>query len=202
MEDTFIKISNGEGGGDYKEAIFKMPKVKQVLLESFMESRNNNLLFAKSTMDENGKSTIHDPHTGRPLIAGDGCLPQINRFAGMYSYAKMSISVFNKAILAMTQKSERPQGNEYMFICNERLYADIQNVLAEQLMQFQPVDAAVYSKEANGKIKVGAEYSAYTFMGNTIIFHVDRALSIEYPDKGYAVLIDLTADKTSGQPAI
>jgi hypothetical protein len=202
MEDTFIKISNGEGGGDYKEAIFKMPKVKQVLLESFMESRNNNLLFAKSTMDENGKATIHDPHTGRPLIAGDGCLPQINRFAGMYSYAKMSISVFNKAILAMTQKSERPQGNEYVFICNERLYADIQNVLAEQLMQFHPVDAAVYSKEANGKIKVGAEYSAYTFMGNTIIFHVDRALSIEYPDKGYAVLIDLTADKTSGQPAI
>ena len=52
-----------------------------------------------------------------------------------------------------------------MFICNERLYADIQNVLAEQLMQFHPVDAAVYSKEANGKIKVGAEYSAYTFMG-------------------------------------
>jgi hypothetical protein len=173
-----------------------MTKVKQVLLESFMESRNNNLLFAKSTMDENGKATIHDPHTGRPLIAGDGCLPQINRFAGMYSYAKMSISVFNKAILAMTQKSERPQGNEYVFICNERLYADIQNVLAEQLMQFHPVDAAVYSKEANGKIKVGAEYSAYTFMGNTIIFHVDRALSIEYPDKGYAVLIDLTADKT------
>jgi hypothetical protein len=55
MEDVFIKISNGEGAGDYKEVLFKMPKVKQVLLQSFMESRNNSLLFSKSTMDENGE---------------------------------------------------------------------------------------------------------------------------------------------------
>ena len=61
MEDVFIKISNGEGAGDYKEVLFKMPKVKQVLLQSFMESRNNSLLFSKSTMDENGKCVVTDP---------------------------------------------------------------------------------------------------------------------------------------------
>lgn len=112
MEDVFIKISNGEGAGDYKEVLFKMPKVKQVLLQSFMESRNNSLLFSKSTMDENGKCTVTDPHTGRPLIAGDGAIPQINRFAGMYSYSKLSINVFNKALMAMSQKSANPTGNE------------------------------------------------------------------------------------------
>jgi hypothetical protein len=202
MEDVFIKISNGEGAGDYKEVLFKMPKVKQVLLQSFMESRNNSLLFSKSTMDENGKCTVTDPHTGRPLIAGDGAIPQINRFAGMYSYSKLSINVFNKALMAMSQKSANPTGNEYIFICNERCYADVQTVLAEHLMNFKVTDASVYSQESNGKIKVGAEYQGYNFLGNSIIFKVDRALSIEYPDKGYAVLIDLTADKMSGQPAI
>ena len=69
-------------------------------------------------------------------------------------------------------------------------------------MQFKPVDAKVYSQEAGNKLKVGTEYVAYNFLGNQIIFKVDRALSIEYPDKGYGVLIDLTADKTTGAAAI
>src|SRR5574344_1875099 len=69
MEDTFVKIAKGDNAGDYKEAIFKMPKVNQLLLDSFMEVRNNSLLWAKSTMDINGKGTVRDPHTGRPLIA-------------------------------------------------------------------------------------------------------------------------------------
>ena len=37
---------------------------------------------------------------------------------------------------------------------------------------------------------------------NTITIKVDRALSIEYPDKGFGLMIDLTADKASGRPAI
>ena len=75
---------------------------------------NINELFEDIVYSLRKRKVLIIRHTGRPLIAGDGCLPQINRFAGMYSYAKMSISVFNKAILAMTQKSERPQGNEYV----------------------------------------------------------------------------------------
>ena len=65
MEDTFVKIANGEGGGDYKEVIFKMPKIEQVLLNSFMEARNNSLLFAKTTMDENGKCTVSETTTDK-----------------------------------------------------------------------------------------------------------------------------------------
>ena len=45
-------------------------------------------------------------------MAGDGAIPQINRFAGMYSYSKLSINVFNKALMAMSQKSANPTGNE------------------------------------------------------------------------------------------
>ena len=40
------------------------------------------------------------------------------------------------------------------------------------------------------------------FLGNEISFVCDRALTREYPDKGYGVCIDLTADKTTGTPAI
>ena len=113
------------------------------------------------------------------------------------------IFAFNKAIMAMSQKSANPTGNQYIFICNERCYADVQVVLAQHLLQFKYItDAKVYSQTDGGKISVGAEYQGYNFLGNEVIFKVDRALSIEYPDRGYAVLVDLTADKTSGQPAI
>jgi hypothetical protein len=57
--------------------------------------------------------------------------------------------------------------------------------------------------KANDYVKVGATYNAYTFGGNTIIFNVDRTFSREFGyDKGYAVCLDMTADKTSNQPPI
>jgi len=195
-EETFVKIANGEDNGDYKEAIFKMPKVKQQLLDDFMNQRNNSLLLAKGTMDANGKSTILD-RQGRPIIAGDGIIPQINRFAGMYNYAKLNVAVFNKAIMTMSQKAEQPQGNTFAFVCNEKAYADVQVTLAEYLNQYKIVSPVVYSQKEGKKVEVGAEYVGYHFLGNQILFKVDRALSREYPDKGYSVMIDLTSDKTS-----
>lgn len=37
---------------------------------------------------------------------------------------------------------------------------------------------------------------------NTLLVKADRALDFEYPDTGFGVMIDLTADKKSGRPAI
>lgn len=202
VEDTFVKIANGEKGGDYKEVIFKMPKMQKQLMDNFMQDRNNSLLLDKTTMDRNGKCTLFDRETGRPLIQGDGLITQINRYANMFAYQKLSIDLFNDVLLSLTEKSEDAQGNTYAFVCNERCYRDVQVVLAEHLANFQVVDAQVYSRMEGKKINVGAEFAAYNFMGNTIIFKVDRALSVEYRDRGYAVMIDLSADKASGKPAI
>ena len=155
----------------------------------------------KSLCDNKLKSTVIDQQ-GRPLVAGDGAIPQINRFAGKYNYSKLSIAVFNKAITTMVQKANEPTGNNFIFICNELFYADIQTVLAEYLNQFKVLNSFIYSQAEEKTIKVGATYSSYEFMGNTVIFKVDRALSREYPKAGYAILVDLTADKASGQPAV
>ena len=201
MEDTFVKIANGEDAGAYKEVIFKMPKIKQQLLDSFMEARNNGMLLQKGTMDVNGKSTIQD-RQGRPIIAGDGAIPQINRFAGFYNYAKLSIAVFNKAITTMSQKSEQPQGNTYLFVSNEIAYAQVQVTLAEYLNQYKMIAPVIYSPKEGKEIELGVEYTGYNFLGNKILFKVDRALSREYPTKGYSVLIDLTSDKATGAAAI
>ena len=68
MEQTFIKIGQGDGNGDMKEIIYKMDTTEKNLLKNFLEVRNNGLLFNRTNVDKNGKATIQDPDTGRPFV--------------------------------------------------------------------------------------------------------------------------------------
>lgn len=56
--------------------------------------------------------------------------------------------------------------------------------------------------KADNPLKVGATFVSYEVFGNTITFMVDRALSKEYPTKGYGICLDMTPDMTTNQPAI
>ena len=120
MEDQFIKIAQGEGTGELKEKIFKLNKMEKDLLDNFQLTKNNALLWAKTTMDANGKSSVITDD-GRPLIAGNGLIPQIDRFASKFKYAALNINVINTMMEQMSQKSAKPTGNHYTFIINERL---------------------------------------------------------------------------------
>jgi hypothetical protein len=201
LEQTFIKLSRGSEANGWESKIFAWPDKKKVLLDSFMTARNNALLLQHGTVDENGKATVTD-RQGRPIYAGDGALPQIYRYASKFNYSKLNISLFNEMLQALSQKCKNVTGNDFVFIVNVRLWNEMQNVLSEFLQRHKPDGAYIWSKQANGYIKLGATYNAYEFAGNTVVVAVDRALSIEYPDKGFGVMIDLTADKASGRPAI
>lgn len=170
-------------------------------MDNFMASRNQGMLWQRGTMDANGKSTLYD-RQGRPLIAGDGIVPQIERFASKFNYSKLTTSLLNEMLLSLSQKSNTPTGNTFVFVCNEILFAELQRTLSEYLHNHQTDAGYIWSKQSNGYVKVGATYDAYEFMGNTLIIKVDRAISLEYGDRGYGMMIDLTSDKTSGRPAI
>ena len=202
MEDVFISIGKGDGNGKVKETIFKMNKKEKDVLESFLFARNNALLFGKCNFTKEGKCTVHDPHTGRPIPMGDGIISQIERFASRYVFSKLTVNVFDTAILQMNEKAAKPMGNHYVFVCNERMLQLVQTTLREYLRDWQTAGTFLFSKAAGGDVEVGATYKSYEFMGNTITFQVDRALSREYGNKGYGLFLDLTADKTTGQPAI
>lgn len=107
----------------------------------------------------------------------------------------------------MAEKAQADTGNHFVIMCNSKLWQDINTVLGEYLANFRTDGTFMYSKNANkgagGYIKVGATYSTYEYAGNSVAFVVDRALSREYGnEKGYGLCLDLTADKTSGTPAI
>lgn len=67
QENQFIKIAQGEGTGELKEKIFKLNKMEKDLLDNFQTVKNNALLWQKTTMDVNGKSTVLT-EDGRPKL--------------------------------------------------------------------------------------------------------------------------------------
>ena len=202
FEQAFIKLSRGSDANGWEDKIFAWPDKKRTLLNNFMAARNQSLLWQHGTMDVNGKPTISD-RQGRPIIAGDGAIPQINRYASKFNFTKkVHISTLNEMLLNLVSKCDNALGNTIAFIVNTPLWHAIQNTMSEYLANHHTDAAYIWSKSAGGNVKVGATYDAYTFAGNTLVFKVDRALDLEYPTKGYGVMIDLTGDKASGRPAI
>jgi len=202
-EDTFIKISEGKNQGDLSETLYRMDKVQKNLLENFLLVRNQGLLFNKGNIDANGKPTIVDPDTNRPIYIGEGLIPQVEKYASKYAYNKLTLEVFHTALAALNQKADNPTGNHYLFICNEKLWNDVQSVLGKYLADYHTDGTFLWSQKANDYVKVGATYDTYTYAGNSISFTVDRTFSREFGyDKGYGLALDLTADKTSSQPPI
>lgn len=204
-EDTFIKIGEGTSQADMKNTVYKMDNVQKILLDNFLTTRNQGLLFNKTNINpKTGKSTIVDPDTGRPIIIGDGLVPQIERFASKYAYnGKPTLELFHTIIATLNEKATKSTGNKYHFICNDKMWNDLQMTLGDYLAKFKTDGAYLYSKSAHDYLKVGATYDTYEYGGNQITFTVDRALTREYgQEKGYALAIDLTADEAANKPAI
>lgn len=207
LEDQFIKVAEGEGKGTVTEKIFKLNKMEKDLLNSFQQAKNNHLLWGKTTMDANGKSTILTAD-GRPLIAGDGLIPQIERFASKFKYAKMAVNVINTAMDSMNSKAVEATGNHYTFIVNDRLWGQVNSTLGDWLKLWNSTPTVLYSKavgeyvKISNPVKVGATFTSYEVAGNTVSFMVDRALTKEFPTKGYGICLDMTPDISTGNPAI
>jgi len=207
MEDQFIKIAQGDGTGELKEKLFKLNKMEKDLLDNFHTVKNNALLWQKTTMDANGKSTVLTDD-GRPLVAGDGLIPQIERFASKYKFAKLNVNIINTVIDMMNQKATNATGNHYTFIVNDRLWGQINTTLGEWLKAWGSTPTLLYSKatqsmiKADNPLKVGGTFVSYEIAGNTVTFMVDRALSKEYDKKAYGICLDMTPDMATNQPAI
>lgn len=198
MEDVFIQI--GKGKDD--DPVYRLPGVKKVLLDNFMQVREGKLAWGKSDIDKNGNPIIHESETGRPIITSDGAIAQIERFATKFVFSKLSVAWMKKAIAAMVAKSERGTGNSYAVIVNTLLWDDVQACIDLFLKDRHTDGDFLWSKGANGYIKAGATYDTYTYGGNTLGFRLDRSLDVEFPDRKFGIITDLTPDRKTGKPAL
>lgn len=136
------------------------------------------------------------------IISGDGLIAQVERFATKFMFSKLNVAWFKKALMAMVQKSEQATGNRYMMVVNTLMWNDVQNVLDAWLKDYATDGTFLYSKGENGYMNVGATYQSYTFAGNTISFKLDRSFDIEYPDRKFGIMVDLTPDGQKGHAAL
>ena len=95
-------------------------------------------------------------------------IPQVERYASKYAFNKFTIEVFQAAMAAMAEKAEQPTGNKWVFICNERMWTLVQNILGEYLARFKQATAYMYSKAANGYLNIGTTFQAYEFGGDCV----------------------------------
>jgi len=199
LEDVFIQTGKDPKSAD---SYFKMNKKEKECMDTFLISREQNCIFSETNYDVNGKCLDQDDH-GRDIPMGDGVIAQIERYCDKFSYSILTSDVLDDVLSAMREKSDTPTGNTYAVICNERFYDQIGKLMIADLRFQSSADGAYFfSKAANGKVKVGAEFDTYTFQGNTISFMPDRVLSQEYIDYGYGIFLDTGADLVSGRPNV
>jgi hypothetical protein len=142
------------------------------------------------------------------LIAGDGLIPQIERFASKFKFAKLTVNVMQTVMDQMNQKAKDATGNHYTFVVNDRLWGQINTTLGDWLKLWNSTPTSLYSKatqsmiKADNPLKVGATFVSYEVAGNTLTFMVDRALTKEYDKKAYGICLDMSPDISLNQPAI
>ena len=167
QENVFMSIADDKDATK-SEGVYKMLKKEKELLDTFMYAMNTGLAFNKTNIDVNGKPTIYDPETGRPIYIGEGLIPQIEAAANKYVYSNNpTLPLFNQIMGDMADKAQSDTGNKWIFICNRRLWQQINTTLGVYLGQYRTNGMYLYSKEANkglgGYVKVGATYDTYEY---------------------------------------
>lgn len=179
LKDKFL-----EHAGVY----FKMKELDKSLLDHYYFSREQHLMWGRSNFDVNGKCLDYEDD-GRPIPMGDGLIAQIERFCGQQRYLELTIQHLRNAIEDVVSKLASKTGNTIMVNCNFRFYMQVQVLLDKELTP-RASDNYFYTVEGD-KLTVGAEYNAYKFAGNKIVFVENAALTQEYEDHGFAVYFDL-----------
>ena len=111
MEDVLIKIAEGKDASCLSEKIYAMDPMSKVLMDNFMQAREQMLLMSKTNIDVNGKATISTRNTGREIPIGEGLIPQIERYCSKHVASKVTINTFHTIMNEMVQKADDPQGN-------------------------------------------------------------------------------------------
>ena len=168
MEDTLIKVAAGKDSNS-DQATYVLEPMMKVLLDNFMQAQEQMLLMAKGNVDVNGKPTISTRNSGRPIVIGEGVIPQIERFCSKHVAAKVTLNTLHTIMQEMIEKCEKDEGNHFIFVCNSKMMTIVNKVFMNFLKDFKTDGTLFYSKANGGsRYKVGASFSSYEYNGKRI----------------------------------
>jgi hypothetical protein len=135
-------------------------------LEIFHHSKEYMMIFGESTMTPDGKCLQQDGQ-GRDIEAGDGVVNQMHP-STRQTYNRLTVRLLEDIMSDMAHKMEKKTGNEILLATGMEGYKEFGRLMRQEHKYWNVADQ-VYVNSRNGKIKLGGEYNAYTFQGNTII---------------------------------
>ncbi|MCK5788595.1 MAG: hypothetical protein KAH32_06330, partial [Chlamydiia bacterium] len=109
-QDYYVEHNTKKKGGKVEYEYYKLQKLEKDVLESYLWSRENHLLFGQTNFDANGKCLLQD-EDGQDVPIGDGVIKQIERYCEKLSYAVLSTRWLEDAMSAMREKSANSIGN-------------------------------------------------------------------------------------------
>lgn len=170
LQDVFM-----EHAGMY----FKMDDFEKQLLDLFYLSRERSFVFAKTNYDLLGRCMLQDDE-GRDIPIGDGLIEQLKRFCGQQTFTTFTRDILDNAIADVVSKLPKKIGNK--IVCMTGFYGyQLVGKLLESILGAKNQQSYFYSMDGKA-IKVGAEFSSYTFQGNEIMFTVNEAFDTEISD--------------------
>lgn len=95
-------------------------------------------------------------------------IAQVERFAEKFIFARLNTKLFQKAMNAMIQKSEKALGNKFIFIVNSLMWQEVNETLGAWIRDYKTDGIFLYSKASNGYVKLGATYDSYEVAGKLI----------------------------------
>jgi len=193
--DVYFEAKEGKNTVYYKA----LQKEKN-LLDEFMLTREQANLTGVSNHDLYGKC-LHQDDDGQDVPAGDGLIPQAEKYASRTYYSVFTTGVARTVIKALTDKCKTITGNTLVVMSNKLLYNSFQDAILDDDRLKQSNSSFLYSMD-KGDVKIGNTFASYEYGGNKIVFAPNTALTQEFPDKGYGIILDLTKDITTGKPAV
>ena len=181
---VFFEVKNDKSKYDY----FKALEPEKELIDYYLLTREQHLLFGENNHDVNGKCLLQD-EMGNDIPMGSGVIEQIERYCDKFSYSTLTTSIFDDAIDSVIQRTGKYTGNHITVICNHLGLKQAMDAMLNKLRDFAQLGAWYYTRDKN-EVNVGANFQQYHYNHNYLTFTIDEALTKEYRDFGYLVFLD------------
>ena len=205
-----------------KDVVVKMEPARQHVMNELMYAMANVMIFGEATFDANLQNTLFDNNNNFPIMAGDGVLTSINKYADVFEYSNnvLSLNVLQNMFFSLSNKSKDMVNNHYTFIVNKKLWDDFNRLMTNTTLNSafslmtdgffinkskQKIDLKRMSKETQSVedgYEFGANFDTYRFAGNRVTFAVDRILTDHYPNSGFGFCIDTGIDEETQYPNV
>lgn len=143
-------------------------------MEQFHFKKEMDQIYGRSTVDARGKCFLQD-EKGQDIIKGDGLIAQMADGCKQ-TYTSLTIDMIEDVISDMALKMPTRTGNRILWTTGMQGFKEVQRIMRAEHKGYWSQAADKFVRTVNGKIRLGATYDGWEFMGNEVIFNCNNVM--------------------------